>query len=461
MTRAVVIGCCVLAATGGVVAALAQRTPERMQGARESAQIRTVDDQPYVGSNDLSRLLGATRYWRADIRKLELRAQRHRMVFTVGNPFVVIDQQTVYAGAPVLTVDGEVHVPVVLIDTLGTFEGWPRLRRAGGGVITRMPPAGVIRTPVVSHESGVTRVVFPADAPDRMTLIDSSPDHFRLHFEGLFIGRLPVAAPEEGWLDTLRLIPTARGSTIEMQFDRSIRSYRVTSDRSNREIVLEVAASNRRLPRPIPAPERSGPRDLRVIVIDPGHGGLDVGARAGSVEEKAVTLQLAWRLREEIVARLPVRVVVTRGDDRTMSTEERATLANRVRADLVISVHFDAFASDVARGVTAYFAPATDRERDPASSTLREWRGASAVHATDSRDLAEAVLAAIEARGLGPTRSREVLPYPLIGVDAPGILLECATLSSESDLQRVTGEDGVRALATAIVDGLGAYARND
>ncbi len=60
---------------------------------------------------------------------------------------------------------------------------------------------------------------------------------------------------------------------------------------------------------------------------------------------------------------------------------------------------------------------------------------------------------------MGPTRLRERLPYPLLGVNAPGMLLECATLTAPADRARL-GADGLDAMARAIVDGLEAYQRN-
>ena len=89
------------------------------------------------------------------------------------------------------------------------------------------------------------------------------------------------------------------------------------------------------------------------------------------------------------------------------------------------------------------------------------WRDVAARHAVESRALADAVTAAFEERGLGPARVRERLPVPLLGVNAPGILLECATLTSAEDLARVSAPEGLRALASAIADGVLAWGRHE
>jgi N-acetylmuramoyl-L-alanine amidase len=92
---------------------------------------------------------------------------------------------------------------------------------------------------------------------------------------------------------------------------------------------------------------------------------------------------------------------------------------------------------------------------------MTRWRDVAAGYAVESRALADAVAAALEARGQGPARVRERLPVPLLGVDAPGITLECATLTSAEDLARVSTPEGLRALAAAIADGVQAWGRHE
>jgi hypothetical protein len=71
------------------------------------------------------------------------------------------------------------------------------------------------------------------------------------------------------------------------------------------------------------------------------------------------------------------------------------------------------------------------------------------------------VLTAFELHGLGPTRLREHLGTPGIGVNAPSLLLECATLTSERDRARLANPNVIANLAIAITDGLEAYERNE
>ena len=91
----------------------------------------------------------------------------------------------------------------------------------------------------------------------------------------------------------------------------------------------------------------------KVVVLDPGHGGPDRGATGNGLEEAAVVEDLVARLEGRLTA-VGVRVVVTRGHDTCPTDEERAALANTVRADLVLSLHVDRSSSPLCEGVAAY-----------------------------------------------------------------------------------------------------------
>ena len=91
----------------------------------------------------------------------------------------------------------------------------------------------------------------------------------------------------------------------------------------------------------------------KVIVVDPGHGGADRGATGHGLEEAALAEDLAARLEGRLSA-VGIRTVLTRGADGCPTDEERAHLANEVRADLVLSLHCDRAASDSCHGVATY-----------------------------------------------------------------------------------------------------------
>ncbi len=91
----------------------------------------------------------------------------------------------------------------------------------------------------------------------------------------------------------------------------------------------------------------------KVVVLDPGHGGLDRGAVGNGLEEAALAEDLAARLEGRLTA-VGVRALLTRGPDNCPTDAERAALANNARADLVVSLHVDGSASPRCHGVATY-----------------------------------------------------------------------------------------------------------
>jgi N-acetylmuramoyl-L-alanine amidase len=332
-----------------------------------------------------------------------------------------------------------------------------------------LPTSGAVGSPTLAAGAAVTRVSFPADRPDAAVVVARSRAHFRLRFGGLFTGAVPDSLPAGGLLRALRPIAAAGGSAFECEIAHEAAGFRLGPDASGRRVVLELFRESVPGTEPFAPEGPRGPRVLRTIVLDPGHGGDDPGVIAGGAVEKDLALALARVLRTELEHRLAARVVLTRDDDRNLSADQRAEVANRARADVVIALHFDGLPASGARGATAYCPPATfteagDGEASPGGSQpfqLLPWRDVAVRQAVQSRSLAEAVLSALELRGEGPTRLRDRLPCALLGVNAPGLLLECAVLTSPADRERVQQAQGLQELAATIAEGVLAWQRNE
>ena len=429
----------------------------------ENAPARVMDGRAWIGANDLARLLDATKYWRADVRKLVLRARDHRIQLAVDNPFVLIDNHVVALPEPVRSVGGELQAPVALLDTLPRDSTLARLvYDARRSLVFRVPESGIVGAPRLAAGPGETRLTFPADRPEDVTVIGRARAHFRVRFGGFFIGSLPESIPAASAIRAVHQIPAAVGSAFELEIAPRAVGYRLERDASGSHVSLIVATTAGGGLESLAPEGPPGPRPARVIVIDPGHGGPDSGVTVPGGVEKDLTLALARLLRAEIARHMSARVILTRDDDRALTVQQRAEHANRERADLVLSLHFDGAPGAAARGATAYCPPATlgataEYEAEAGAFRVLPWRDVAIRHAVRSRELAESLLAALELSGLGPTRLRETLPYPLLGVNAPGLVLECAMLTSDADRARVEAPQGLQAIAAALAAGIDAY----
>ena len=96
---------------------------------------------------------------------------------------------------------------------------------------------------------------------------------------------------------------------------------------------------------------------IKTVVIDPGHGGKDPGAvsRNGKWQEKHITLSVALKLGNMIKSKYPnIKVVYTRSSDKYVELSQRAAIANKHKADLVISIHVNSAKATQARGTETF-----------------------------------------------------------------------------------------------------------
>jgi N-acetylmuramoyl-L-alanine amidase len=230
------------------------------------------------------------------------------------------------------------------------------------------------------------------------------------------------------------------------------------------------------------APPRHDP-NKKIIVIDPGHGGIEQGAVGPSgLREKDVALQLAQRLKVVLEKETALSVVLTRDEDRLVGLDERTAIANHNRADLFFSIHLNASRRTSARGAETYFlsSDATDDEArtlaalENRASGIDEqsvyskgkegngldlvlWDLAQNQYLAESSVLAESMQRHLNA--LTGTRDRGVRQAPfrvLMGATMPAILVEVAFISNrkEEELLKSLGyrNQVVSAMAAAVHD---------
>jgi len=203
----------------------------------------------------------------------------------------------------------------------------------------------------------------------------------------------------------------------------------------------------------------------RLIVLDPGHGGNDPGNQNPRLHlnEKDMTLDVVLRLRKVLEAR-GYRVILTRSEDRRVDLDERDVIAVRARADLFLSVHFNALPSAFAQRVsgtetyvmTPQFQASTEVEQDKSMIPVR--------YPGNRDDPANILLGFALHRQLLKTlaTSDRGLKHRRLAVlrmlDCPGALVEAAFLSNDAEARRVATPEFRQKIAEAIADGVDAYA---
>lgn len=225
--------------------------------------------------------------------------------------------------------------------------------------------------------------------------------------------------------------------------------------------------------------DRATARDGFVVVIDPGHGGDDFGARQGTLKESQVVLDLAKRAARLIEQREPrARVFLTRHGDDFLSLEQRTAMANAAEADLFVSVHLNSADDPVARGGVTTFVLSTSEDRQALLLAAREngtavsdvsglQRLLAGLHRREqvqgSRALAERIQRRILARARGVLPSvndrgvREALFYVLVGARMPAVLVEASFLTHAPEAEALKTDRYRQALGDGIAEGVLRY----
>ncbi len=227
------------------------------------------------------------------------------------------------------------------------------------------------------------------------------------------------------------------------------------------EVVLLSQADAQNTLRPLlsPAHERLGSK-LASICLDPGHGGKDPGFLVGSNEEKRYALLLALELRDQL-ERAGWRVTMTRTKDASVDLPARPAVANRQKADLFVSLHFNAveISPGTVHGAEVYCltpagAPSTNSRGEGSSSG----RFAGNQHNDQNLLLAYELQQALT-RGLG-TEDRGVhrARYAVLrDAKMPAVLVEAGYMSHPAEGRKIFTAAYRRQIAQAIVNGLAGY----
>lgn len=366
--------------------------------------------------------------------------------------------------------------------------------------LARVDPAGSIVTDgwfgrtdlTLALSQGVPFRVFTLDGPARLVV-----DFREADFEGLRaadllgestrIGAVRFGAFQPGWSRLVAdLAEPMRAVEIGMPVDPD-------TGRAQLQIRLESASADEfaatagapadpnwapaflRAPKPAP----TGPERF-VVVLDPGHGGIDPGAEREGVNEKTLMLNFAQTLRD-VLRRAGVDVLLTRQEDVFVALQTRIAIAHHAEADLFVSLHADSLSQGGAKGATIY--TLSDEASDVATEQLAARHNRSDIIAgadltgaddqvaqvlldlarqeTEPRSQALAVaLSEGMAQAGGPMNRkplREAGFAVLKSADIPSVLVEIGFLSSKRDLANLRDPVWRQGMAEGIAQGILAW----
>lgn len=213
--------------------------------------------------------------------------------------------------------------------------------------------------------------------------------------------------------------------------------------------------------------------EFDIIVIDPGHGGDDIGVRGtAGTEEKLITLAVAQQLRTLIETRLGLRVLLTRTSDNTVLLDQRTAIANNNKANLFLSLHVGGAPTESVSGAEVLHVRLgregeNARQRAATAETLPvlgggnraidtiRWELAQAPHAETSTVLANILVEALASRvPMGP-RPRQDAPLRLLmGANMPAAIIEMGYLTNPEQENLLRSEPYQGMIAQALYDAI-------
>jgi N-acetylmuramoyl-L-alanine amidase len=348
---------------------------------------------------------------------------------------------------------------------------------------------GDLRVPrvVARIEAGTTNASVTFDVtPPGIARVTSDPGRLVVAFDADALDLSLPLVPQQDFLQSVQ--PGDTPTTVRLITGPKFGMHRVTTsqpDASSSRVVIDLLPPGTESPAPAPPlPLPADPLPLpvpatgvRTVVIDPGHGGEELGAQGtrGALE-KDITLAVARRVRTLIETRLGLRVFLTRDADRTMSLDDRSAYANSQKADVFVSIHVNAAVRPAMKGAEVYYlsidraaaearrmAESSDAQLPTLGGGTRTidlilWETAQARYLEQSNALANFVEQALRARVEMSPRAVQQAPFRvLVGANMPAVLVEIGYLSNPDQEQALASGAYQDHVAQAVVDAIAKF----
>lgn len=446
--------------------------------------VAVVNGRDFVSSADLAGLFGLVlREDRAGGLVVTMGARTAVVSLTQG--LASLDGRIVSLPAPPVRQGTTWLLPVEIIERVIAPGATPRIdvRRRSSLVVVggANVPTVTARTEPLPNGSRLTFDVSPA-VPHTIV---SENGRLLVRFAADALDADLTAVASSQVLTTARVVPPA---TVEIGLGGAFTSHRAAEQRDGGQLRVIVdlmvgappalveptaAAPETTTTEPPPLlPESTG---LRTIVLDPGHGGSEQGARGPSgTLEKNVVLSIARQLKAAIESRLGLRVLLTRGGDETVGLDARAAFANNNKADLFMSIHSNASVRSSVAGAEVFYVTlgeygSTARGNAAEAGALLPtlgggersvdlilWEMAQAQHLNESARLARVIEGELRDRVPMSPRAIQQAPFRvLVGANMPAVLVETGFITNPAEEKKLNTPEHqaqiVNALLAAVV----------
>ena len=344
---------------------------------KESRSVRTekIDKIEYLSLSDLTQALQGSWYWNPVNKKLVLTLQDRQFKFSLFSPYFQIDAQTYNLTYPVEFRQGDLFAPLntlldILKNTLALETDW---EPGDKKIKFETKELDITAVKATEKSNGVLLEIF-LSRPLQPEIFKTEDNWLVLSFYQAKLNPDQLQnQPLEPVVQQVRAYQLENNCQLSLKIKRPFNKFQ--DELKEDPLRLRISLTDTTISSPVPGQVFKGQGEneenpIDLIVIDPGHGGEDTGAKGpGGVLEKEVTLQIAKKVAEALRDK-GFQVILTRDEDVFIPLGERTALANRKGADLFISIHANAAKRKQASGSETYFLSRAKNDEARAVATL-------------------------------------------------------------------------------------------
>jgi N-acetylmuramoyl-L-alanine amidase len=431
--------------------------------------LQTIEGVPFINIAQLQSRLGFQTNAVGGNQNLSITSGQHTVILSANRSLVSLDQKLVSLNQPVYLAQGAWLVPLDFIPKVLKVVSEKHFLWLES---SRSLMLGEIQANQVTlkyaSEAKYSRLVFQslnplafkAELEGNNLIVIPQSDDFSPAFQN--------AAFEDGVVQNVIVETRGTRKVFKVQTGIEYASYRTFELKDPPRFVIDfyrkgAGVDQPEQPNPVPQPQSqtvpptllpSPMANKKVIVIDPGHGGTETGAKGpGGTLEKDVTISIARKLKG-IIESTGTRVILTRDGDQVVALDDRTSRANNNKADLFISIHANATIRGKARGAETYFlsTQATDDEtrniaavennaigleQAPAVQEdlkLILWDMAQTEYLTESSQLAEMIQQELNTTLSISNRGIKQAPFRVLtGATMPAVLVEVGFINNPDE----------------------------
>src|SRR5437667_1825217 len=447
--------------------------PIYFEGAKLVVKAQTTNRTVYLPVIEIIEFMGLPYTDSLALETLTIRSGNSRLVVTKNSGLISINDQIVFLPSPILRENDHWLAPIDFLSRGLTRMTRTEFRYRPG---TSRIFAGVVQVPelVMNAQSlgSITRLTIRCGVPVDLKLRRDEQNNRAILMVGRAVDPLRERLDHKDRLVRSISFDDSDGDPkILIDLTNQVADIKLNSTDGNRIFFVDLLRKGETITEaPVPAetpgaspkvdPTQAA-RRVRVIVIDPGHGGMDTGTKSPTVLEKDLTLSLARKLRTALQMRLGATVLLTRDSDIAMDNEARSAVANNNQANLFISLHAGYSANKLDDGSSVFvmkdnfgqaFTTAAAGGRD---QLFLPWYLGYRIHHQASVSAANVLQEELSKAIPGSKFAVRTAPLAVLSsATMPSVLLEIGNFNNPVNAQTLADDGFQKTLADALVNAI-------